>query len=561
MLSQLSIKNFAIIKNQSLNFTSGFNVLIGETGAGKSIIIDALNFALGEKANKDNIRKNETQMSVKATFENYNNLTKQILDNFDIPQDDVLIISRTFTLEGKSSCKVNGETVTLTMLKQIAETLVDSYGQHDNVELLKISNHIKLLDASCNHEIENIKNNISALLKQLSEINNQIETLGGSSENRERLIDLLSYQIDEIENAQLQKDEEEELKEKLAIASNAENLLQKLSDVSNILTSSRLEETLTPIQSVISYDNNLEDAYQRLSSAIIEIEDINEFIKEYISKLSFDEKEIKELDTRLDNIKLLKRKYGQSYEDIMLFLKNSKQELYNLQNSEIRLAELNKQKKDIVNNLYDYSIKLHTIRQQSAKIIEKQILSELMLLGMKNAKFVIQFAAIPNIDEAKFSKNGLDNVEFLFSANLGEEPKSLAKIISGGEMSRFMLAVKNVLNNKDTISTLVFDEIDSGISGEIGSMVAQRIAKLSKYYQILCITHLQQVTAMADNFILITKHIVDGQTESAGTSIYGEEITNYIATLSGQGTTQTSIANANELLAWAKHFKGQVNNI
>ena len=555
MLSQLSIKNFAIIKNQSLNFSSGFNVLIGETGAGKSIIIDALNFALGEKANKDNIRKNEIQMSVKATFENYNNATKQLLDNFDIPQDDLLIISRTFTVEGKSSCKINGEPVTLTMLKQIAETLVDSYGQHDNVELLKISNHIKLLDASCNNTLDNLKNNISQHLKQLSEVDKQIETLGGSSENRERLIDLLTYQITEIENANLRKNEEEELKEKLAIASNAENLLQKLSNASNLLNSSRLTETLSPIQSIISYDNNLDNVYQRLSSAIIEIEDINEFIKDYISNLSFDEKEIEELDSRLDTIKLLKRKYGQSYEDIMTFLETSKQELYNLQNSDKKLSELNNQRNQILQKLYNDSISLHQLRQQSATVIEKQILSELKCLGMKNAKFVIHFNDIPDLSEAKFTKNGFDNVEFMFSANLGEEPKSLAKIISGGEMSRFMLAVKNVLNSKDTISTLVFDEIDSGISGEIGSMVAQRIAKLSKSYQILCITHLQQVTAMADNFILIKKHTIDGQTESFGTSIVGEEIINYIATLSGQGTTKTSIANAKELLSWAKQFK------
>ena len=557
MLSNLVIKNFAIIKNTSLNFNSGFNVLIGETGAGKSIILDALNFVLGAKANKENIRSGEQQIVVKATFENLNEQTKKLLNNFLIEIDeDILIVSRTFSIDGKSICNINGETISLSMLKQIAETLVDSYEQHDGVQLLKSTNHLKILDENCPSEIETIKTEISNLLHQRTAIDKEIEQLGGTNESRARIIDLLSYQINEIESANILEGEEEDLRTQISVAANSEQLNNNLSSVISCINSSNIESCVSLMQSIVKYDDKLQEYYQRLSETIIELEDIESSLVDYKSHISFDESEIDSLNLRLDVIKNLKKKYGSAYEDIIKFLNNAKDELYKLQNCEQTIIDLNNQKQQILKKLFNLSTQLHNIRQKEATIIEKKVQDELAYLGMKKSVFKISFEQLPDcIENAHFSQNGLDNVEFLFSANLGETPKSLSKIISGGELSRFMLALKNVLNDSNSVSTLIFDEIDAGISGEIGSMVAQRITKLSKSYQILCITHLQQVTAMADNFIFVKKQIVNNATQSYSEIIEGERVLEYIATLSGQGLTEISLANAKELIAWANNIK------
>ena len=557
MLSNLVIKNFAIIKNTSLNFNSGFNVLIGETGAGKSIILDALNFVLGAKANKENIRSGEQQIVVKATFENLNEQTKKLLNNFLIEIDeDILIVSRTFSIDGKSICNINGETISLSMLKQIAETLVDSYEQHDGVQLLKSTNHLKILDENCPSEIETIKTEISNLLHKRTAIDKEIEQLGGTNESRARIIDLLSYQINEIESANILEGEEEDLRTQISVAANSEQLNNNLSSVISCINSSNIESCVSLMQSIVKYDDKLQEYYQRLSETIIELEDIESSLVDYKSHISFDESEIDSLNLRLDVIKNLKKKYGSAYEDIIKFLNNAKDELYKLQNCEQTIIDLNNQKQQILKKLFNLSTQLHNIRQKEATIIEKKVQDELAYLGMKKSVFKISFEQLPDcIENAHFSQNGLDNVEFLFSANLGETPKSLSKIISGGELSRFMLALKNVLNDSNSVSTLIFDEIDAGISGEIGSMVAQRITKLSKSYQILCITHLQQVTAMADNFIFVKKQIVNNATQSYSEIIEGERVLEYIATLSGQGLTEISLANAKELIAWANNIK------
>ena len=421
MLSNLIIKNFAIIKNTSLDFSSGFNVLIGETGAGKSIIIDALNFVLGAKANKENIRSGEQQMIVKATFENLSPETKSALDNFLISfeEDDVLIISRSFSIDGKSICNINGETVTLTMLKQLAETLLDSCGQHDSVQLLKNSNHLKILDKNCPNEVEDIKSNISMLLGEISNINKQIDKLGGSEESRERLIDLLSYQIKEIESANISEGEEEQLRSQIQIANNTEILNSNLSSVFNCINASNLSSCVSYMQTLAKIDNQLEDLYQRLSGAVIELEDISASLNDYKEHIEFDEKEVDVLNLRLDTIKNIKKKYGSSYSEIMNFYEKSKDELYNLQNCEQKIIDLNKKKQACVSDLYTLSLRLHDIREKVAGDIEGKVQKELSFLGMKKAVFKISFDSLPqDINNATFTHNGLDNIEFLFSANV-----------------------------------------------------------------------------------------------------------------------------------------------
>ncbi|MBQ3494851.1 MAG: AAA family ATPase, partial [Clostridia bacterium] len=321
MLSNLTIKNFAIIKETSLNFDLGFNVFMGATGAGKSIIIDALNFVLGDKASKDNIRHNQNTLLVKAVFENVNNTTKSLLDDFCIAQDDdLLILTRTFSIDGKSSCLINGESVTLSMLKQVGQSLVDSYCQHDGVQLLKTSNHIKLLDSNCPAVVGELKAKISELLHQIKEIDENIEKLGGSAENRQRLIDLLTYQINEIESANLKEGEEENLRSQLSVAANAELLNSNLSQVCQMFDSANLSSVCSVLNGIIKFDDRLGCLYERMNSSVLELEDIVESLKQLKNSINFDESEIDSLNERLDLIKNLNKKYGGDYFAVIEFL-------------------------------------------------------------------------------------------------------------------------------------------------------------------------------------------------------------------------------------------------
>lgn len=559
MLQSLTIKNFAIIENTSLNFDLGFNVLIGETGAGKSIIFDALRFVLGEKANKDNIRSGCTQLSVKAVF---SNLSKNVLDklsDFQIDCDDVLIVSRTYNTDGKSSCLINGEPVTVAMLKQIGDLMYDIYGQNDGTSLLNVKNHLKIMDMYNAKILEDDKLQIKNQLARYKEIEYKISSIGGQGENRERLIDLLKYQINEIESLNLKNNEDIELEQQINSIANFEKLSSNLENCYTLLSDNNLSTGLNDLESILDYAPTLKECYNRLQSSIIEIDDIKSEIKEYLSNLSSDDVDIDELNERLDKIKFVKKKYGPTIQDVFDFLEKSKNQLDDLLNGEEKLAKLTSQKQKIREELYNSSLSLHKKRVELSKEIETKVQNELKTLGMKNTVFSIKFDILPDIKNAEFTLNGLDKVEFLFSANIGESQKSLSKTISGGEMSRFMLALKNVFNQSDDVSLLVFDEIDSGVSGEIGLKVGQKLALLSKNYQILCITHLAQVTALADKFIYIKKFVENNVTKSVATYLDEKQLLVYLSSLYGSITSDISIMHAQELLNLAKDYKNTLN--
>lgn len=559
MLQTLSIKNFAIIENTSLNFDLGFNVLIGETGAGKSIIFDALKFVLGEKANKENIRSGCSQLSVKATFLNPNKNVLEKLNEYQIDCDDVLIISRTYNIDGKSNCSVNGETVTVNMLKQLGDLLYDIYGQNDSTSLLNVKNHLKIMDMYNPEILQDEKLQIKNELIEYKTIEEKINAIGGQGADRERLIDLLSYQINEIESLNIRNNEDVELQQEINSLSNYEKLTTNLENCYNLLSNNNLNSGLNNLISVLEYAPTLKECFDRLQSSIIEIDDIKSNIKEYLSNLSSSDNNIDELNERLDKIKFIKKKYGPTIQDVYEFLDKSKNQLDDLLNGEEKLSKLillKQQKKEM---LYELSLRLHKKRVAISKEIECKVKEELESLGMKNTVFTIKFDSMPHIDNAEFTNNGLDKVEFLFSANIGESQKSLSKIISGGEMSRFMLALKNVFNKSEDVSLLVFDEIDSGVSGEIGLKVGQKLALLSKKYQVLCITHLAQVTALADKFIFIKKYVENNVTKSVATYLDDKEILVYLSSLFGSVTSDVSIMHAQELLNLAKEYKNSLN--
>lgn len=559
MLQTLSIKNFAIIESTSLSFNLGFNVLIGETGAGKSIILDALNFVLGAKPNKDDIRNGETEMSVKAVFGDIKKQVIEKLNEFQIDYDDLLIISRSFNSDGKSSCSINGEPVTVGMLKQIGTLLMDMYGQHESLDLLNTKNHLKMIDSYKPETLAKEKDEIKNLLTKLKDVQEQMNKLGGEGEDRERIIDILNYQINEIEQANLKVGEDLELTNQIATLSNFEKIFSSLGQSYNSINSSDLSQALSNLQYAGNFDNNIKLLSDRLSSCLIDLEDISMSIKEYLSNVNFSEHEIDSLTERLETIKTLKKKYGGTIEDVIAYLEKSKQELDNILHSEEILSKLAVQKADIQNQLYNQCVLLHNKRLQISKTIETNVEAELKTLGMNNTKFSISFKELKSLQECAFTQNGIDDVEFLFSANAGEKERSLVKTISGGEMSRFMLALKNVFASTEDVELIIFDEIDSGVSGEIGYKVGQKLATLSNKYQIICITHLPQVTALADCYIYIKKFTENGHTKSVASYLNDEQVIEYLSSLFGSNKSEAGMLHAKELLDRAKSFKHELN--
>lgn len=559
MLEALNIKNFAIIENTSLSFNLGFNVLIGQTGAGKSIVINALKFVLGDKPNKDNIRTGENEMYVKAVFSNLSQKVNDCLNSFDIACDDVLIISRSFNIEGKSSCKINGETVTVSMLKQIGSLLVDICGQHDGTMLLNSNNHLALLDSYAKDILLKDKEELCELLSKKKEIEKEILSLGGDDKDRERTLDLLDYQIKEIKNANLKEGEDEQLENDIQVMANHEKISNALEITYSGLSNDNLYQALSNLELAGNYDNKLLEYAERLKSVFIEFEDISSSINEYMSNMSFSENELDNLTLRLENIKSLKKKYGNTIEDVLNYLDECKTKYENIQNSEELLVKLQSQKVDIIKELYNVCVKIHNTRIKVAKEIEEKVEKELATLGMRNTKFTIMFNQLPDIENAQFTTSGFDTIEFMFSANAGEQQRSLVKTISGGELSRFMLAIKNVFASCEDTNLLIFDEIDSGVSGEVGYLVGQKLAILSKTYQIICITHLPQVTALADNYIYISKQVEGEHTKSVASYLTTEQLASYLVTLFGSKESTAGLEHAKELITSAQKFKENLN--
>jgi len=559
MVEKLKINNFALIKSLEIDFSNGFNVLIGETGAGKSIILSALNFVLGGKADKAIIRSGEEVAKVSAVFSCDSVKLNNLFEQFGIEKSDELLITRSYNTQGKNDVRINSEMATVGMLKEFGALLVDSYNQNEQVEMTKTKNHIRILDSYKPQTINVFKSKLMPLIEEINSIDAEIKKLGGNGENRARRIDILNYQIQEIEDAALKEGEEEELSDTLARISQSEKVLNAISELENVLSGedysliSSLSAAKNKMIGLASIDEQLADISDRLSSSVIELEDISESLSSIYEKFSFDENKINSLIARRDEIDGLKHKYGKDYSEIMQYLMSSKQELDLLSNAEEKLFELSNKRAEIKEQIFKLSKKLSNQRKENAKEIEKLLENGLKEVGIKNSKFKICFANEPVFDEFEtFSEEGFDVVEFMFSANLGEELKPLSKTISGGEMSRFMLVLKNILAETGGAQTIVFDEIDSGISGQIADEVALKIESLSKNYQIICITHLPQVAAKGDNFIHVFKETVDGRTESKCEILTDEQIIKQIAITASGNVTDASIQYAKELRAGKK---------
>ena len=562
MLEKLIIENVALIERAEIDFTSGLNVLSGETGAGKSVILDALNFVLGAKADKTLIKNGEEFCRVSAVFSgNQNNKIREIFDELDFELEDEIILTRKFSIDGKSSIKINGNTVTASMLKKLTCNLVDLHGQSEHYELLSNTNQLKLIDLLGENKIKSLKENLKNVFNDYKGVLNQIDELGGDQSQREIRLDLLNFQINEIENANLVEGEEAKLQEIRLKLINQEKILNALSSVKGAFTednavSDILNSASRMLSGIANFSSKYQELYQRLVDVIGEVDDLADCVDDYIEETDEIEYNPQEIEDRLDVIKNLKKKYGADYNEICNFLNNAIEEKERLENRDVLFNKLSSQKSSIEKDIYKYYLELNKIRKEVAGEFSDKVLVELRELGMPNATFNIDFSTIPSIEECKFSSsNGIDNVEFMFSANLGQPVKSLSYVISGGEISRFMLSIKAQSAKYNDISTFVFDEIDAGISGLIAIEVAKKFAKISKNVQIIAISHLPQISAMADNNLLIQKYETADKTTTSVKQLSSEQKIKEIMRLVGGIDSDSAKKLATELIEKSNQYK------
>ena len=559
MLQTLKIENVALIDKVELDFDEKLNVISGETGAGKSIMLDALSFVFGGRADRSLIRTGSSHMRVEAIFNNLNKSHIQYInEEIGVLVGDELFLSRDLDVNGKNICKINGELVPVASVKKICQRLVDVHGQSEHLAILSNEYQLQIIDLFSKTANQYLLE-LNSLIEQVKGIDTEISKLGGSESEKQNLIDLYSYQIREIDEAKIKPNEFEDLTNEKKEMQQYEKINESLNSFyENIYKNSfspsaidSISQSLRSLQNIGSVNEHYKQIEDRLNSVLIELEDLSTTVLDDINKNVFDQNKFDEIDSRLDYIKTLYRKYGGSYEKLMEYYDDVATKLNNLINSAERYSELQEKKKDLLEKIDVVQDHLSDIRKKSAKELEQKMQKELQTLGMPAARIEIAFSKIDD----RYSYTGYDRVEFMFSANLGFELKPLNKVVSGGEMSRVMLAYKIVVSSVDEIQTIVFDEIDSGLSGKIASVVAEYMARLSRQKQIIVISHLPQICATADENIKVEKHSNSVTTNTLATYLEGEPLFTEIARLMGANDVDKGIIVSKDLKEKSNKYK------
>lgn len=555
MLTNISIKNVAVIDSLSVDFHKGVTALTGETGAGKSIIIDSINLILGDRANREVVRYGSEKAVVQAVFDVPATI-RGILEENDIePEDGQLIITRTLTSDGKSAARINGMAVTLGVLREIADRLINIHGQHDNQALLTPAKHIGFLDA---YAFSTDKLDLyKSTLREKRGVEKKLAALKMDEREKMQRIDLLDYQVNEIKKAGLTRGEEDDLKEQRDIYANAEHITSAIGEAyGNLYAGDEVQSAydgvsiaVNALSEISGLNPRLQELYETLSGVMYTIEDAAHELKEFGDGIDYDEQELNDIEERLDLISRLKRKYGGTVDDILKYLEAAERELNDIRLSDEKTAELTAELEKITEKLNEEGRALSDIRKQAAAKLEAEIEGALHELNMEKARFCV------SVDmTGEFYDNGMDKVEFLISTNPGEPLKPLVKIASGGELSRVMLAIKSILADTDEVETLIFDEIDTGVSGRAAVSIANKLRKIAKNKQVICITHLPQLTAAADNHYLIEKN-TDG--EMASTTLREldekgreEELARII---DGREVSELALSHARQMLSDARN--------
>ena len=570
MLKHLEINNIALIEKLSVELNDGFNILTGETGAGKSIIIDSINALLGQRTNRELIRSGAESAYVEGMFQIPEGHIEKLLSDYGIEaeEDGTLLLAREIQSTGRNICRINGRMTTVTVLKEIGEHLIDVHGQYDSQSLLRTACHADLLDSFGGNIVQAAKRSYSSCLSEYRETKAKLDKLMKDNAERQGLIDLLSYQINEITSASPAEDEEEELLEKKAILSNAEKIIIALSQAQEALNRENIEsvsardginEAIANMRAVSGFS----DEYMRISSELEEVlykvEDLISDIRKSREMIDFTPGILDSVEDRLDVIYKLKKKYGSTLKEVMEYGIKAQARLEEVINNEKLTTEIEGNLKILRGKLFESAQVLTAERQRAALALEKNIGTELNDLDMRNSTFKVHM--VRTVDSAEnlgneISDNGLDFIEFMISTNPGEPLKPLAKIASGGEMSRIMLAIKKILADADRIPTLIFDEIDMGVGGGTALKIGQKLHFISSGHQVICVTHLAQIACMADCHYYISKTGSGERTVTVVSKLEGEEIVREIARLmGGSDETEISLSHAREILKNAKGLK------
>ena len=548
MLRLLHIENIAVIEQADILFEDGFNVLTGETGAGKSIVIDAISAILGERAYRDMIRTGRNKASVRAIFDRVPNLP-WFAEN-GIPYEEELTVRREVYLDGKNDCRVNGVPVTVGALKKLGSRLINIHGQHDSAALFDEASHLSFLDSfACN---EALLEQYGARYQTVQSLRREIERLSMDEGEKLRRMESLKFQIDEITRAALTVGEDETLEARRKLLQNAEKLSDGLHDAAMGLNgddetegaAALLAEAERALAKLSRYDDSLAQLHATVSDLMYQVQDAAEQVSDKIYSLSYSADELERIEERLDTIHRLRRKYGATCEDILAYCEKAQRELEEIEFADDRMEQLKRKLKTAEQAAWEAANTLRAARKTAAEALTGRILKELSDLDMKKVQFSCVFS------ETELTPLGADAVAFYMSANLGEALKPLSKVASGGELARIMLALKNVLAERDKVPTLIFDEVDTGVSGRAAQRVAEKLRAVSKNKQVLCVTHLPQLAALADTHFLIEKNERDGRTFTAVTPLDFEGRKRELARIiGGSSITETTLQSAAEMLA------------
>lgn len=553
MLSHLKIENVAVIKSTDIDFSKGLNILTGETGAGKSIVIDSINAILGERTSKEIVRSGCDKARIIAEFTDLSDSIIHKLSDYEIEcEDETLIIMRTITSDGKSNCRINGMPVTSSILKDIGRELITICGQHDSQKLLQRSSHIDYIDAL--GELYRQLSDYKSIYKELKELENELNSLSTDESQKQTRIEFLEYQINEIQDASLYEGEKETLVSQKKRLLNRDKTEQSLRSIEQIINGSDEFQGITDMlyqliqQLDIIKDTNTD--FSRFSELTqnfkYELEDCLSATDNELMSLDYEEISLDEIENRLDVIYKLSRKYGPEIEDVLSYLENAKKELESIQTSDERIAELEIVINENIEQLIAQAKEISLVRKSTAVNFENSIKSELDFLDMTGADFKVSF------NETEPMINGIDTVEFLFSANAGQEMKPLSKIASGGELSRVMLAIRCVLSKIEDVQTSIFDEIDSGVSGRAANKIARKLKQVSEDKQVICVTHLAQIAACADNHLYIEKKSENNESVTNVYSLsYEQRIAELARIIGGDVVTQSTLDSAKELIKYS----------
>lgn len=547
MLSLLHIENIAVIEQADISFDKGFNVLTGETGAGKSIVIDAISAILGQRAYRDMIRTGTSKASVRAVFTKVPNFPW--FEENGVAYDEETVIQRDIFLDGKNVCRVNGTLVTVAILHKLGIQLINIHGQHDSASLFDEENHLRFLDAFADNGalLADYREKFAAV----SELRRQIDRMTMDEGEKLRRMETLKYQISEIEKADLKSGEDEVLEQRRKLLQNSEKLSQGLEEASEALlggddsdgAAALLAQATYALSRIARYSDDYTGFQERLTDLKYQVQDIADEVRDSLDELSYSADELETIEARLDIIHRLRRKYGADCDEILAYLDKAQKELDEIEFADDRVEQLKKKLAKQEKQAWDAAMALRKNRQEQGTVMAEKILSELSQLDMPRVQFQCRFR------ETELTSEGADAVAFYLSANAGEDLKPLSKVASGGELARIMLSMKNVLAEKDAVDTLIFDEVDTGVSGRAAQRIAEKLKSLASHKQVLCVTHLPQLAALADTHMLIAKSEHDGRTYTTVTPLDRKGRAMELARIiGGTNITETTLKSAEEML-------------